>query len=139
MSIFFKVRGFLSKIYEEKIINDSFKKKTFVIEDNVNSFEGAPKDNYSFDLIGNNTSLLDSYKVGDFVEVFFNIRCKKYEKEGMEDRFFVSLQAWKLVKYKVENKKDSEAVKFEDTKDADELGNDNIINNNTKEDDDLPF
>lgn len=135
MSLYFKIRGVLSKIQEEKIINDSFKKRTFTIDDNTNPFNGSTKDTYYFDLIGNNTVLLDSFNVGDFVEVYFNIRCKEYKKEGVDDRCFVSLQAWRIIKHKVDNP---------DIMNNDLSGEQNSIegeNKNTKvkEEDDLPF
>ena len=101
MSLYFKLRGVLSKIYDEKTINDSFKKRTFVVEDNTNNFNGRGSDYYYFDLTGDNTSVIDSFTIGDFVEVFFNVRCKEYKKEGMEDRVFVSLQAWRVTKTRV--------------------------------------
>ena len=103
MSLYFKLRGILSKVYEEKIINDTFKKRTFVVEDSTNNFNGRGSDYYFFDLTGDNTSLIESFAVGDFIEVFFNVRCKEYKKEGMEDRVFVTLQAWRVTKPRVGN------------------------------------
>lgn len=103
MSLYFKLRGILSKVYDEKIINDTFKKRTFVVEDSTNNFNGRGSDYYFFDLTGDNTSLIESFTVGDFIEVFFNVRCKEYKKEGMEDRVFVTLQAWRITKPRVGN------------------------------------
>ena len=103
MSLYFKLRGVLSKVYDEKIINDTFKKRTFVVEDSTNNFNGRGSDYYFFDLTGDNTSLIESFSVGDFIEVFFNVRCKEYKKEGMEDRVFVTLQAWRVTKPRIGN------------------------------------
>ena len=92
MSDSFDIAGEILEIYPEKQINESFKKREFVLEH-------APDPRYpdflKFEVVQNKTILLDKYKVGDNVSVSFNLKGKKWEK-GKESGYFNSIQAWRI-------------------------------------------
>lgn len=103
MSLSFKLRGTLIKKDEvEKVISETFKKRSFTVEvvnNNPASLSYSQKDNYNFDISNNNCQQLDEFSVGDDVEVLFNIKCKEYKKEdSQESRVFTTLHAWRIQK-----------------------------------------
>ena len=74
-------------------ISDRFQKREFVIE----YAENPQYPEYvQFELIQDKCSLLDSYKVGDEVEVYFNLKGRKWTNPQGQVKYFNSLQAWKL-------------------------------------------
>lgn len=130
MSLYFKVRGVLIKRENEQIISDTFKKRTFVIEDSSVSFNGdVVKNHYCFDLFNNNCTLIDEFEIGENIEVFFNIKCKEYKRETGEDKYFVTLQAWKVLKHQVNVEE----------KGVESNSSESIPKDNIEEEDPLPF
>jgi len=77
-------------------ITASFKKREFVIEV-VNERNSDWNDLIKFQLTQNNCSLLDQIETGDNIKVFFNIRGRKWEKDG-KTSYFSNLEAWKIEK-----------------------------------------
>lgn len=87
------VRGKLHEIYETKQITDTFRKREFIVE-----YSDNPKypQYIKFELSQDNTSLLDMFKVGDEVDIAFDLRGKPWtNKEGVKT-YFTSLAAWKI-------------------------------------------
>ena len=93
MSLEFK--GKLIEKYETIQINDKFKKREFVLEHTEvageNSWVSTPK----FQLTQDKCSLIDSANIGDELNVQFNIRGNKWEKDG-KINYFTNLEAWKI-------------------------------------------
>tara|TARA_R110000782_G_scaffold242186_1_gene328701 strand:+ start:1042 stop:1386 length:345 start_codon:yes stop_codon:yes gene_type:complete len=72
---------------------EKFTKQIFTVV-NSEGFEGKEQ-LYAFELFGEDkTALLKKYKVGDSVSVDYNLNCRFWK----DDRYFVSLQAWKIAK-----------------------------------------
>ena len=84
----YTAKGIISKIEDEQEFSSGFKKQEFV----VTTDEKFPQP-LKFELTKDKIELLKSLKVGDEVEVDFNIRGNEYK-----DRFYVNLQAWRLKK-----------------------------------------
>ena len=88
----FKLTGIVKKIQKEQIVSDKFRKREFVI---------TTEDKYSqdvmFTLTQNNTDLIDTIKVGEKVEVSFNLRGREWTspKTG-EISYFNTLEAWSV-------------------------------------------
>ena len=55
----------------------------------------------SIDFIQNNCGLLDAWKVGDSVEVYYNLRGREWEKEN-KILYFTTLNGWRVVEDKGE-------------------------------------
>ena len=87
------VRGRILEIADTQKISDRFQKREFVIEyaDNPQYPEFV-----QFEMIQDKCNLLDSYKVGDEIEVYFNLKGRKWTNPQGQVKYFNSLQAWKL-------------------------------------------
>ena len=82
----FKLTGIIKLIQKEQIISDKFRKKEFVIT----TEDKYPQD-VLFTLTQNNTDLVDSIKVGEKVEVSFNLRGREWN-----GKYFNTLEAWSV-------------------------------------------
>ena len=77
-------------------VNATFKKREFVIEVS-NERNKDWNDFIKFQLTQDKCSTLDAFNVGEPIKVFFNIRGRKWEKDGKVN-YFSNLEAWKLEK-----------------------------------------
>jgi hypothetical protein len=87
------VRGRILEISETQKVSERFQKREFVIE-----FAENPQypEFVQFELIQDKCSLLDSFKTGDEVDVYFNLKGRKWTNQQGQVKYFNSLQAWKL-------------------------------------------
>lgn len=77
-------------------ISASFRKREFVIEvENERNPEW--NDFIKFQATQDRCDMLNNYEVGDAVRVHFNIRGRKWEKDG-KINYFSNLEAWRLEK-----------------------------------------
>ena len=87
----FKVVGkFIVKGETEKK-TETFSVREFVVEEPGERFNQFIK----FQLSNDKCSLIDSFNIGDEVEVEFNLQGRKWEKDGKVD-YFNTLSAWKI-------------------------------------------
>lgn len=86
MSESLKINGVIKVINDTETFKGNFTKKTFVI-----TTAGKYPQPVMFETIKDQTSLLDGLKVGDNVEVSFNIRGNEYN-----GKYYNNLQAWKI-------------------------------------------
>jgi len=77
-------------------VNATFKKREFVIEV-LNERNKDWNDFIKFQLTQDKCSALDAFNIGEPIKVFFNIRGRKWEKDGKVN-YFSNLEAWKLEK-----------------------------------------
>jgi len=77
-------------------VNATFKKREFVIEV-PNERNKDWNDFIKFQLTQDKCSTLDAFNVGEPIRVFFNIKGRKWEKDGKVN-YFSNLEAWKLEK-----------------------------------------
>lgn len=77
-------------------VNATFKKREFVIEVS-NERNKDWNDFIKFQLTQDKCSTLDAFNIGESIKVFFNIRGRKWEKDGKVN-YFSNLEAWKLEK-----------------------------------------
>ena len=90
----FELTGKLIEKFDTQEISEKFKKREFVIEfqDNPNlSFSESIK----FQLTQDRCNLMDSYQVGQDLKVSFNLRGRKWEKDGKVS-YFTNLEAWRI-------------------------------------------
>ena len=80
------IQGKIKLINEVESFDSGFTKRSFVITTD----EQYPQD-VQFDLIKDKTSLIDKYKVGQTIDVHFNIRGNEYN-----GKYYVNLQAWRI-------------------------------------------
>ncbi len=90
----FDISGKLIEKYDVQQVTDSFKKREFVIEvANPNNSEW--NDFIKFQSVQDRVSLIEPFKIGDEIKVGFNIKGRKWEKEGKVN-FFSNLEAWRI-------------------------------------------
>lgn len=85
--------GSILEISDVQQIKETFKKREFVVEytDNPQYPEFI-----KFELIQDKCALLDAYKVGDKVNVHFNLKGRKWTDREGQIKYFNSLQAWRV-------------------------------------------
>ena len=94
MSTGFEIEGKLIEKFDEVQVSDKFKKREFVIETSTSGSDGSVyTEEIKFQLTQNNCEKLNYSKVGDKVEVKFNIRGRRWEKDG-KTSWFTNLDAW---------------------------------------------
>jgi hypothetical protein len=88
-----KATGKLVEIFKTVQITDKFQKREFVLE-------YAPNPKYpelvKFEIVQDKCALLDDFKVGDAVEVDFDLRGRKWTDKQGEVRYFTTVQAWRV-------------------------------------------
>jgi hypothetical protein len=84
----------IGKIYKvgevQELGSNGFRKRELVVE----TTEEYPQ-KICIDFVQDNTSLIDSYKEGDNVNVAINLRGKEWIKDGVT-KFFNSIQGWRI-------------------------------------------
>lgn len=88
----FKLTGTVKVIKDTVQVTDSFSKREFVINDSSSMY---PQD-IMFESCQDKTSILDGYKVGDSVEVSFNLRGREWKSPQGEVKYFNTLDAWRV-------------------------------------------
>ena len=89
-----EIKGKIKKISETVQISERFRKREFVVE--YASNQDYPQ-SLQFEIVQDRCELLDSFEVGQDVEVFFDLRGREWTNPQGEVKYFNSLQAWKLV------------------------------------------
>lgn len=87
-----ELRGKMYVKKDTQIITDAFKKREFVVE----TIEQYPQ-KIPLQVTNERTSLLDNFKIGQEVVIMFNYRGTEYKKDGEEAKYFLTLDAWKIV------------------------------------------
>ena len=113
--------GKIYEIGEESQVTESFKKREFVLEHTEKSLY---TEYIKFEMTNDRCELLNNFKVGDEVEVGFNIRGRKWTDQEGKTKYFVTLQAWRINEYTGEHKNDNAQISESQS---------------LEEEDDLPF
>lgn len=85
----------IEKIFDTNNVSDSFRKREFVVE-----YAENPQypELIKMEFIQDKCDLLDSYKVGDSVNVEYNLKGRKWTNPKGEEVYFNTIQAWKIGK-----------------------------------------
>lgn len=86
-----KIEGTIHKIFKTQVISSTFQKREFVIKTN----EDYPQ-MIKIEFTQDKCNLLDAFKQGQEVEVFFNIRGREWLNRENVEVYFVTLQAWRI-------------------------------------------
>lgn len=85
------LRGELIRINNTKQVSEKFALREFVIE---------TKEQYPQSIVlqvsQDKCKVLDNYKLGDLVQVSINVRGRKWIDKNGQDRFFNTLEVWKI-------------------------------------------
>lgn len=87
------IKGKIIEIGSTQQVTNTFKKREFVVE-----YSDNPQypEFIKFEMIQDKCDLLDGFKVGDELDVHFNLKGRKWTDPKGEVKYFNSLQAWRL-------------------------------------------
>lgn len=87
------VKGKILQIFDTQKVTDTFKKREFVLE-----YAENPQypEFIKFELIQDKCEQLDNFTAGQEVNVFFNLKGRKWTDPKGEVKYFNSLQAWRI-------------------------------------------
>lgn len=116
--------GTIKAIMNEQIISEKFKKREFVI-----TTGGEYPQQVMFEVVNDKCAMLDSFSVGEEVDVAFNLRGREWTNPEGVTKYFNTLSAWSIRK------------KFDsvETPASTQSTSEKIANMSNDEDDDLPF
>lgn len=86
--------GTIVRIKDTQIVSDKFKKREFVVTDGSASYA----QNIQFELHQEKCDIIDVLKVGDEVNIKFNLRGRDWTNPQGEIKTFNTLQAWAIIK-----------------------------------------
>lgn len=99
----FEINGRLTEKFETQKVSDRFQKREFVLEIKSTGNTGYEfVDFIKFQATQDRCSLLDQFNVEDMVKVSFNLRGRKWEKDGQVS-YFTNLEAWRIEKVQAQN------------------------------------
>jgi len=91
-----KLTGKITFIGEDVKVNETLSKREFSII-NVAHKDGKDYENqFAFQAVNGRMRMLDNVKVGDRVDVFFNVRSSRNKNEESTNKFYTNLLAYKI-------------------------------------------
>ena len=133
----FEINGRLAEKYETQKVSDRFQKREFVIEVKSNSATGFEfVDFIKFQSTQDKCSMLDQFSIDDTLKVSFNLRGRKWEKDGQVS-YFTNLEAWRIEKLSAET--DESAAPIQENSDSQDAPFPSNPPENDSGFDDLPF
>jgi len=133
----FEINGRLAEKYETQKVSDRFQKREFVIEVKSTSATGYEfVDFIKFQSTQDKCSMLDQYSIDDNLKVSFNLRGRKWEKDGQVS-YFTNLEAWRIEK--LTNESPESAAPMDDISDSQDAPFPSDPPENDSGFDDLPF
>lgn len=88
-----EIKGKVYEVSATQQVTESLKKRELILE----YIENPQYPEYlKFEAIQDRCALLDNVKVGDDVEVFFNLRGRPWTDKTGKKTYFNSLQLWKI-------------------------------------------
>ena len=133
----FEINGRLAEKYETQKVSDRFQKREFVIEVKSTSATGYEfVDFIKFQSTQDKCSMLDDFSIDDTLKVSFNLRGRKWEKDGQVS-YFTNLEAWRIEKLTGESGEPSAPI--EESSDTDDAPFSSNPPENDSGFDDLPF
>ncbi|MFH1049567.1 MAG: DUF3127 domain-containing protein [bacterium] len=91
----YTLTGKLIDILNIQNVSETFQKREFVVETVENSSGRDFVEQIKFQLLQDKCGLIDNYSIGNNVKVSFNIRGRRWEKDGRVN-YFTNLDAWKI-------------------------------------------
>ena len=92
----FEISGRITEINQTQQVTDKFKKREFILEVKETNNSGFEFIEYiKFQTVQDKCNLLDGLNINDLVKVSFNLKGRKWEKDG-QTSYFTNLDAWKI-------------------------------------------
>ena len=135
----FEINGRLAEKFETQKVSDRFMKREFILEIKSTGTTGYEfVDFIKFQSTQDKCALLDQVNIDDTVKVSFNLRGRKWEKDGQVS-YFTNLEAWRIEKLSTESNEPTSDIP---SYNSDPVQNAPISSNPPVNDsgfDDLPF
>ena len=96
----FELAGILIEKFDIQQVSDAFRKREFVIEKTENQGGKEFTDHIKFQLTQDRCSLIDAINIQDEIRVSFNVRGRRWVKDGNVS-YFTNLEAWRIEKIAV--------------------------------------
>jgi hypothetical protein len=112
-----KLSGKVIAIMEKQQVTDTFAKREFVIET-----DGEYPETVKFELTQAKCEDIDNHKIGDVINVSFNVRGRKWTNKENKDVYFVSVNAWRLEAVKGASNDNSSSMPTDAEPPADDFG-----------------
>lgn len=109
----FEVQGKLHEKFDTQQINDSFKKREFVLEIE----DGNYTQHVKFQLTQDRCDLLNDFNKGESIQVSFSLAGRPYTNKEGNTVYFTNLNAWRVVKDEYNQGAAPEAVPMPSTND----------------------
>ena len=90
-----EIKGKLLQKGKTEQKTEKFSKREFVIETSYQAGQNTYPNFIKFQLINDRCDLIDAYNEGQLINVTFDIRGRKWEKEDKVE-YFTNLEAWKI-------------------------------------------
>lgn len=97
------IKGKIIEINNTVQVSDKFRKREFVVEYAENT---QYPEFIKFELTQDKCDLLNGFNTGQEVDVFFNLRGRRWTDPKGEVKYFNSLQAWKIQSVQAKNTDD---------------------------------
>ena len=91
----FELTGKLIEKFDIQQVTDNFKKREFVLEKVENASGREFIETIKFQLTQDRCNQLDNYEVNSTLKVTFNIKGRRWEKNGTVN-YFNNLEAWRI-------------------------------------------
>jgi len=99
----FEITGRLSERFDTQKVSDRFQKREFVIEIKSTGNTGYEfVDFIKFQATQDKCSMLDQFSLDEDVKVSFNLKGRKWERDGQVS-YFTNLEAWRVEKVQNES------------------------------------
>ena len=91
----YEIEGKLIELKNTQQVSETFRKREFIVEI-IETVNGEQKPNYiNLDTNQDRCEVLNGIDIGSILKVRFNIRGRKWEKDG-KISYFNSLEAWNI-------------------------------------------
>jgi hypothetical protein len=91
----FELSGKLIEKMDTQQVSDAFKKREFVVETTEEGGGRVFTEQIKFQLLQDKCDLIDSLNINEQVKVSFNIKGRRWEKNGNVN-YFTNLDAWRV-------------------------------------------
>jgi hypothetical protein len=125
----YELTGRLVEKYNEQKVTDSFRKREFVVETRESKNDREFIEAIKFQLTQDKCALLDNVNLNEDVKITFNLRGRRYEKDGKVS-YFTNLEAWRVDSL---SKGSSAPAQQQSSQPMEQ------VSNTSAPDDDLPF
>ena len=88
-----EIKGKVHEVGATQQVSETFKKRDLIVEYAENP---TYPEYISFEALQDKTALLDTFKAGDEVEVFFNLRGRPWTDKTGKTSYFNSLVIWRI-------------------------------------------